>query len=136
MQLNVSQHTKIKQNQLSFNNPEDIHDFPLTYNNLYMTFRHSLSHLYISTSPFRRAKWWSVNGENVICDLLQVHTHGKCYLFVKYIYIFLHLIRTQAKRKGQRHTHGCRKTQEVKSPHLRFNQTTCGKHVQKVATYK
>ena len=26
-ELNASQHTKIKQNQLSFNNPEDMHDF-------------------------------------------------------------------------------------------------------------
>ena len=42
-----SQHTKIKQNELSFNNPEDIHDIPITYNNLYMTLRHSLSHLHI-----------------------------------------------------------------------------------------
>ena len=47
LQLNVSQHTIIKQNQLSFNNPEDIHDFPITYNNLYITLRHSLSHLHI-----------------------------------------------------------------------------------------
>ena len=29
LQLNVSQHTIIKQNQLSFNNPADIHDFPI-----------------------------------------------------------------------------------------------------------
>ena len=47
LQLNVSQHTKIKQDQLPFNNPEDIHDFPITYNDLYMTLRHSLSHLRI-----------------------------------------------------------------------------------------
>ena len=44
LQLNASQHTKIKEKQLLFNNPEDIHDIPITYNNMYMTLRHSLSH--------------------------------------------------------------------------------------------
>ena len=63
LQLNASQHTKIKQNQFSLNNPEDKHDIPITivnietsplsinyaitYNNLYMTLRHSLSHLHL-----------------------------------------------------------------------------------------
>ena len=47
LQLNISQHTEIKQDQLSFNNPKDIHDFPITYNDLYITSRHSLSHLHI-----------------------------------------------------------------------------------------
>ena len=46
LQLNASQHTKIKQNQLSFNNPEDIHDIPITYNNLYMTLRRELSEIW------------------------------------------------------------------------------------------
>ena len=46
-QLNASQRTKIKQNQLSFNNPEDIHDIPIIYNNLCITLRHNLSHLHI-----------------------------------------------------------------------------------------
>ena len=47
LQLNAAQHAKIKQNQLSFNNPEDIHDIAIIYNNLYMTLRHCLSHLHI-----------------------------------------------------------------------------------------
>ena len=47
LQLNVSQYTKIKQDQLSFNNSEDKHDFPITYNDLYITLRHSLSQLHI-----------------------------------------------------------------------------------------
>ena len=47
LQLNVSQYTKIKQDQLSFNNSEDIYDSPITYNDLYITLRHSLSQLHI-----------------------------------------------------------------------------------------
>ena len=39
-QLNASQHTKIKQDQLSFNNPEDIHDFPMTFYDLYTSKTH------------------------------------------------------------------------------------------------
>ena len=39
--LNVSQHTDIKQDQLSFIKPEDIHDFPIKYNDLYITLSHS-----------------------------------------------------------------------------------------------
>ena len=31
--------TKFKQDQLSYNNPEDKHDFPITYNDLYITLR-------------------------------------------------------------------------------------------------
>ena len=48
LQLNAPQHTKIKQNQLSFNNPKDIHDISITYNNLYMTLRRIVYLIYIS----------------------------------------------------------------------------------------
>ena len=48
LQLNASQHTIIKEDQLSSNNSENIHDFPVTDNDLYVTLlRHSLSHLHI-----------------------------------------------------------------------------------------
>ena len=40
-------HTKIKQGKLSFNNLEDKHDFTITYNDLYVTLCHNLSHLHI-----------------------------------------------------------------------------------------
>ena len=39
-QMHLTQHTKIKQDQLSFNNPEDIHDFPMTFYDLYTSKTH------------------------------------------------------------------------------------------------
>ena len=44
LQLNVSQHTEIKQDQLSFIKPKDI---PIKYYDLCITLRHRLSHLHI-----------------------------------------------------------------------------------------
>ena len=38
---------KSNKTNFQFNNPEDIHDFPITYNDLYMTLRHSSSYLHI-----------------------------------------------------------------------------------------
>ena len=46
--LNASQHTKIKEDQLSFNNPKVIHDFPITFNDLYITLNMTVYLIYIS----------------------------------------------------------------------------------------
>ena len=50
--------TKIKQNLLSFNNPEDIHDIPIIYNDLYIILRHSFIVLTYQTNLNNsRTKW-------------------------------------------------------------------------------